>query len=245
MMREGAAPLVGLPCYAAEVGRTRRPVYANNQSYVQALLAAGATPLLIPPGLSPAALAALCAHLDGLLLPGGADIDPARYGEETLPECGSIEPERDAMELELTTLALRRDMPIFGICRGMQTLNVACGGSLYQDITSQLPGSPEHARSDQPRDFLAHSMRVEPDSRLAEILGATELRVNSLHHQAVKRPADSARIVAWSSDGLAEGMEAPDRRFVLAVQYHPEELAPTDAASRRLFEAFVQACCEG
>ena len=244
-MREGVAPLVGLPCYAAEVGRTHRPVYGNNQSYIHALLAAGATPLMIPPGLSSAALTALCAHLDGVLLSGGVDIDPALYGEETLAECGRIEPERDALELELTALALRRDMPVLGICRGIQVLNVACGGSLYQDIASQLPGSPEHARSEQPRDFLSHSIRVEPDSRLAGILGATELRVNSLHHQAVKRPADSVRIVAWSSDGLAEGMELPDRRFVLAVQYHPEELAPTDERSRRLFEAFVQACREG
>lgn len=244
-MPEGAAPLVGLPCYAAAVGHAHRPVYGNNQAYVHALLAAGATPLLIPPGLSPAALTALCDHLDGLLLPGGADIDPARYGEEALPACGRVEPERDALELDLTTLALRRDMPIFGICRGMQTLNVACGGTLYQDITSQIPGAPDHARSEEPRDFRAHDVRVEPDSRLVGILGATNIRVNSLHHQAVKRPADSVRIVAWSSDGIAEGMELPDRRFVLAVQYHPEELAPTDAQSRRLFSAFVQACREG
>ncbi len=236
------APLVGVPCFSAERADSRRPVYGNNQTYIRALIATGATPLMIPPGLDTAALEALCGRLDGLLLTGGADIDPALYGEPRMPECGEIEPERDVMELALTRMALERDLPTFGICRGMQTLNVACGGALYQDIATQRPESLTHPQSDLPRNHLAHTVVVERDSRLHALLGVEELRVNSLHHQAVSRPGEGARIVAWAPDGIAEALELPDHRFVVAVQYHPEELVETDALSRRLFAAFTEAC---
>lgn len=240
--REQRIPLVGVPCFSAERAGSQRPIYGNNQTYLRALIAAGVTPLMIPPGLDTAALEALCARLDGLLLTGGADIDPARYGEERLPACGELEPERDELELALTQLALDRDLPTLGICRGMQTLNVACGGALYQDITTQRPDALTHAWSSTPRTHLAHSVTVSPDSRLREILGADEFAVNSLHHQAVSRPGAGVRLVAWAPDGVAEGMELPERRFAVAVQYHPEELVETDALSRRLFAAFAQAC---
>ena len=243
-MRDALAPLVGVPCFSAERADSHRPIYGNNQTYIRALIAAGATPLMIPPGLSNPALEALCARLDGLLLTGGPDIDPARYGEATLPACGEIEPERDELELALTQLALARDLPTLGICRGMQALNVACGGSLYQDLATQRADAPPHPYSSASRSERAHSIAVSRDSRLREILGAEELRVNSLHHQAVKEPGAGARVVAWSSDGVAEGLELPDRRFAIAVQYHPEELVETDALSRRLFAAFTQACRE-
>lgn len=239
------APLVGVPCFSAERADSHRPIYGNNQAYIHALIQAGVTPLLIPLGLETAALESLCARLDGLLLSGGADIDPARYGEVRLPECGDLELGRDDLELSLTHMALTRDLPILGICRGMQTLNVALGGSLYQDIATQRPEAALHAYTSLPRNHLAHSVVVERDSRLHEILGAEELRVNSLHHQAVKEPGARARIVAWASDGIAEGLEAPEQRFVVAVQYHPEELVETDALSRRLFAAFARACQEG
>jgi putative glutamine amidotransferase len=194
--------------------------------------------------LDSSALEAVCAGLDGLLLTGGADIDPARYGEARLPECGEVEPERDELELALTGMALDRDLPTLGICRGMQVLNVATGGALYQDIATQRPESAPHAHITTPRDYRAHSVAVERASRLGEILGASEIQVNSLHHQAVKLPGAGARIVAWSSDGIAEAMELSDKRFAVAVQYHPEELVATDALSRRLFAAFTQACRE-
>lgn len=240
-----SAPLVGTPCYEARLTRTERPVYANNQSYIRALIAAGATPLLIPPGLDDAALEAVCARLDGLLLTGGADLDPALYGEERLSICGEIEPERDALELAITRMALARDLPTFGICRGMQTLNVACGGALYQDITAQRPGAFEHAQTALGRSHRAHAISVAHDSRLGAILGAERVEVNSLHHQAVSRPGAGVRIVAQAEDGVAEAMELEGRRFALAVQYHPEELVETDPYSRRLFAAFVAACREG
>jgi putative glutamine amidotransferase len=146
------------------------------------------------------------------------------------------------MELALTRMALQRDLPTFGICRGMQTLNVACGGALYQDITAQRPESLAHALADQPRNHLAHTVLVERDSQFFAALGAEELRVNSLHHQAVSRLGDGARVVAWAPDGVAEALELPAQRFAIAVQYHPEELIETDQRSRRLFAAFVEAC---
>lgn len=239
------APLVGVPCFGAERAGSRRPLYGNNQTYIRALIANGVTPLMIPPGLDAAALESLCARLDGLLLTGGADIDPALYGEERLPACGEIEPERDELELALTRLALARDLPTLGICRGMQTLNVACGGALVQDLVTQKPDALPHAQTALPRNHLAHPVMVERGSRLHELLGADEFRVNSLHHQAVSRPGEGARVVAWAPDGVAEAMELPARRFALAVQYHPEELVETDALSRRLFAAFAQACREG
>ncbi len=244
-MREAQTPLIGVPCYSAERAGGRRPIYGNNQTYIRALIDAGAAPLMIPPGLDLPALEMLCARLDGLLLTGGADIDPARYGEERLPLCGEPEPERDELELTLTHLALERDLPTLGICRGMQTLNVACGGTLYQDLASQRPQVAQHEHGDSPRSYLAHTIAIERGSRLGEILGVAEARVNSLHHQAVKQPGAGAQVVAWAADGVAEGMEAPDHRFVVAVQYHPEELVATDALSRRLFAAFAQACREG
>ena len=243
-MRDAQSPLIGVPCFSAELASTHRPIYGANQAYIHALITAGATPLLIPPGLGASDLEAVCARLDGLLLTGGADIDPARYGEARLPECGELEPDRDELELAITGMALSRDLPTLGICRGMQALNVAMGGTLYQDIATQLPEAAPHAHTAPPRDYRAHSVIVERDSHLNEILGAAELQVNSLHHQAVKQPGAGARIVAWSSDGVAEAMELPDKRFAVAVQYHPEELVQTDALSRRLFAAFVQACRE-
>ena len=236
------APVIGIPCCSVARPGSGRILYGGYETYIEALIAAGATPLLIPPGLSAEALEALCGRLDGLLLAGGADIDPVRYGEERAPYCGEIEAERDELELALTRLALDRDLPIFGICRGMQTLNVAAGGALYQDIAAQRPNALAHQQSE--RKLLAHHVLIERDSRLRALLGADDLEVNSLHHQSVSQPGAGVRIVGWAPDGVAEAMELPGRRFAIAVQYHPEELVETDALSRRLFAAFAQACRE-
>jgi putative glutamine amidotransferase len=137
-------------------------------------------------------------------------------------------------------MALANDLPIFGICRGMQTLNVAAGGALLQDIAAQRANALDHQQTE--RTLLAHHVLVEQGSRLRELLGADEYAVNSLHHQAVSQPGDGVRIVAWAPDGVAEALELPAKRFAIAVQYHPEELVETDALSRRLFAAFTEAC---
>lgn len=238
-------PIIGIPCFAAERAGTRRPIFGNNQAYVRAVEQAGGAPVLIPLLEKPESVAAIRARLDGLLLTGGGDLSPALYGEARLPECGEIEPERDAAEIELTRWALDAGTPVLGVCRGMQLLSIVRGGTLYQDIVSQHSGSPRHDIIDQPRAHRAHSITLHPDSRLAAILGTRAPVVNSLHHQAVKDAGVDVEIVGWSEDGIAEAMELQGHPFALAVQYHPEELAPTDEASRRLFAAFVKACAEG
>ncbi len=239
------APLIGIPCFTIPHPTRPYALYANNQTYANAVALAGGIPLFIPPVNEESvegACETLGQRLDGLLLSGGADIDPVVYGEARLPVCETSQPERDRLELALTRQALQRGTPIFGICRGMQLLNVACGGSLYQDLPTQSLQSQRHAWSDHPRDYLAHSIEIAADSRLAAITGIRAHQVNSLHHQAVHRPGAGLTITAWAPDGVAEAMELRDHSFVLAVQYHPEELTRSDAPSQALFAAFVQAC---
>lgn len=237
-------PIIGIPCFAAERAGTWRPIFGNNQTYVRAIEQAGGAPVLLPLLESPESMVAIRERLDGLLLTGGADLAPALYGEETLPQCGEVEAERDGPELELTRWALDAGTPVLGVCRGMQVLNVARGGTLYQDIVTQHPGSPRHDVTEHGRTYLAHAIALNPNSRLAAILGTSAPMVNSLHHQAVKDVGAGVEIVGWSEDGIAEALELPGYPFALAVQYHPEELYLTDEASRRLFAAFVRACAQ-
>lgn len=237
-------PIIGIPCYSALRAESARPMYGNNQAYVRAVERAGGIPLLIPPLADEASLETVGARLDGLLLSGGGDIAPECYGEEPIPQCQPPEPERDVLELALARWSLEHGLPTLGICRGMQLLNVASGGTLYQDIATQQPEAQQHERSSLPRDTRAHTIRVHPDSQLAAILGTTEHPVNSLHHQAVRALGRGVHIVAQAPDGIAEGMEFPEHPFAVAVQFHPEELEQTDEVSRRLFAAFVRACSE-
>jgi putative glutamine amidotransferase len=241
-------PIIGLPCYSGRREVTHTPNYGNNQSYVRAVRRAGGVALLIPPHQDADALEAICSRLDGLLLSGGCDIDPACYGEERIAACEEPDPARDELELALTAWALDAAVPILGICRGMQLLNVACGGTLYQDLATQQPETAQHDHSATVRTFRAHSIHLHQHSRLSEILGTAPYDVNSLHHQAVARPGDHVEIVGWSPDGVAEAMEIDGHPFALAVQFHPEELEGDpehpDAPSRALFRAFVQACGE-
>jgi putative glutamine amidotransferase len=201
-------------------------------TYVEALENAGALPVLVPP-MADAAVVELLGHLDGLLMPGGADIDPAQYGEAM---CGSNPPELalDGLELAAARYAFELDLPTLGICRGQQVINVALGGSLVQHIDGHAP--------DGPRDELLHGLRVAPESRLAQVLGSSDLQVNSHHHQAVKLLGSVLSAVGWADDGTIEGLEAPDRTWFIAVQFHPEDLVATHVASQRLFAAFVAAC---
>jgi putative glutamine amidotransferase len=237
------APLIGITC-ATLVARERRPPgFRQNQSYPRAVAAAGGIPVLVPLLDDEATLRALYDRLDGLLLPGGGDVNPARYGEAPRPECNveGVDDALDRVELLLARWALAEGKPLFGICRGQQALAVATGGALYQDITTQLAGALPHQHADA-RTTLVHTIRVEPTSRLATIFGATELGVNSIHHQAVARLADGWRPVAWAPDDVLESVEQPDHPFALAVQFHPEELVPDHVPSARLFAAFVAAC---
>ena len=224
--------------------KTRSATYEIPRAYLDAVLAAGGVPLLLPANLPLGELPGLLDGFDGLLLSGGGDLDPALYGERERPEVHSIDPERDAFELALIPLALAADKPLLAICRGCQALNVALGGSLYWDIASQLPAAGKHDwYPSYPRDMLAHNVRIEQGTKLAKALGARSAGVNSLHHQAARELGDGLIVSARAEDSLIEGIELPDKRFALGVQWHPECL-PEDERMRGLFRAFVQAAGE-
>ncbi|HEX3270582.1 MAG TPA: gamma-glutamyl-gamma-aminobutyrate hydrolase family protein [Ktedonobacterales bacterium] len=239
-------PLIGITCQPTLNATSQRPMYGLGQSYVHAVEMAGGIPLLIPPMGDDTSLRAIAERLDGILLSGGGDVDPARYGEEPIPQLGLVEPERDELELALARIAIDDDQPLFGICRGMQALNVAQGGTLYQDISAQQPKAIKHDYHsyEGPRDLRAHRITVAEGSPLAGIVGEQGYAVNSFHHQAVKEPGKDIKIIGWAEDGLAEAMLVEDHPFALAVQYHPEELVDSDPAALALFQAFVRACAE-
>ena len=243
-MANKPAPVIGVTCINMSASKGGRPPrIGQNQAYIRSLLRAGAAPLLLPHLDDEMVLRSLYDLLDGLLLPGGEDVDPACYGESRREECGPVSPDRDALELALARWAVDEGKPVLAICRGIQVLNVALGGSLYQGIGTQLQGTEEHAyQSGHPRSFLSHQVKITPQSRLALVLGTTELWVNSMHHQAIKEASTGLTVVAHAPDGVVEGAEVTDHPFAVAVQWHPEELADNDVSAQRLFDALIEAC---
>jgi len=212
-----------------------------NRAYLTAVEAAGGLPVMLPAQLAPASLRALLATAGALVLTGGGDVDPARYNERPHLETTGVIPERDSAEAALIEAALDRDMPVLAICRGMQLLNVVLGGSLIQDIASTVEGALDH-RQQEGRDAPAHAVRVASESALARLLGATEVAVNSMHHQAIKSPGRGLRPVAWAPDGVVEALELDGYHgFFAAVQWHPEEMAAATPHAAALFEAVVLA----
>jgi putative glutamine amidotransferase len=238
-------PLIGIPCATVERVGSSIPVFAGNPPYIRALEAAGALPVLIPLYQDVSLLEDLRGRLDGLLLTGGGDVDPRQYDELSHPKTERADDARDRIELAITRDALRQEIPIFGICRGMQLFNIARGGTLIQDIPSQVRGSVEHDPSGDRSAFAMHNISIEADSRLARIIGATSHIVNSYHHQAVATPGTGVRVVARAEDGVAEAIELEDHTFAMAVQFHPERLFEQDAQLANLFDAFVAACAGG
>ncbi len=209
-----------------------------SEAYIRAVHDAGGLPLLIPSGMAAGVLETLLGRIDGLLFTGGGDIDPRYFNGRPHNRVYNIIPERDETELSLVRLAAERQLPFLGICRGIQVVNVALGGTLYTDISDQMPGALKHKYDD--RKLLAHSVRVQAGSRLAEILGTTDLQANSLHHQGVDQVASPLAPTAWAPDGLVEGVEIPGHPFGLAVQWHPEWLQER-LEMRNLFTALVTA----
>jgi putative glutamine amidotransferase len=233
-------PVIGLPTLAIPAG-AKPARFGINQTYVRALAAAGCAPVMIPLLDDHDRLRAIYGRLDGIVFPGGADIAPGEYGEQPVDNLNVIEPERDKTELTLAHWAYEDDLPILGICRGQQLLNVALGGTLYQDLRHQGVTSVEHSDADgRARNKLIHRVAIDPDSRLAQLIDETSVDVNSLHHQAIKTLAPTLRLTAKSDDGVIEAIESSDRRFLIAVQWHPEELDDL-AWVQRLFRAFAQA----
>jgi putative glutamine amidotransferase len=235
--------IVGILGSTAVATATSGPKQYLNRAYVWAVENAGGAPIMLPVTREPEAISRYLGLLDGLLLSGGVDVDPACFGEERHPHLGDVDADRDTTELPLIREALAQDMPIFAICRGIQSLNVALGGTLYQDIPSQTPSPIHHQQSDIgiPRAQTSHAVRVVPNSRLRSIVGVEEMQTNSFHHQALKQIAEGLVVTAYAPDDIIEAAESPSHRYVVAVQFHPEETAPNDLHSRQLFEAFIAA----
>jgi putative glutamine amidotransferase len=217
------------------------------EGYVNGVIEAGGTPLLIPPQVTQLMLRQIYELVDGILLPGGADIDPVHYGQEHHPKLGQIEPLRDAIELPIARWAVVERKPLLAVCRGMQVLNVALGGTLYQDINSQLPTTIEHDAGSAQKCWtnFDHDVALEPSSRLAELLGSDHFQANSLHHQALEQIASGLRVTGRAPDGVIEAVEGEGDAFVLGVQCHPEQLwHAVDTRWQRVFQAFVAAAAE-
>ena len=195
---------------------------------------------LVPPLSRASAAAVILDSVSGLVLTGGEDVDPARYGEKRHEKIRSINAARDATEIALIEEAKARGKPVLAICRGIQILNVALGGTLVQDIPSQLDTKIAHDE-DSPRNSRSHDISIEPGSLIAKAVGTEHCTVNSFHHQSVKRVADGMRVTARSPDGVIEGLESADDWWVIAVQWHPEEMTDSpEPWDRGLFKAFAQ-----
>ncbi len=231
-------PIIGLTPSIQSVDRSIY-VYAE---YLKAVHRAGGIPVVLSPW-PPDGLEVL-RRIDGLLLTGGHDVDPALFGEEPEEGLGEITPERDVLEMSLTRAALDMDMPILAICRGIQVLNVAAGGTLYQDIRRQVPGAKKH-RQDAPRWYPTHEVRLRDGTRIASAACASSIRVNSFHHQAVRELGENMLMTGEARDGIIEAIESAVHRFVVGVQWHPEMMYETDGVARALFSAFVAAAGEG
>ena len=232
-------PLIGITTHAT--GAPHRDALDRlRDQIIYEVERAGGLPVVIPPGLPEPALRGLFERMDGLLLSGGGDVDPTLYGAAPGALTGGVDVARDQAERELARWSLDAAKPIFGICRGVQVLNVACGGTLYQDIGEYVGAQRHTFYPDLPFDLRAHAVQIEAGSRLGRIVARATLEVNSLHHQACREVAAGLRVVARAPDGLIEALEALDHPFALAVQWHPEAL-PEMAETQALFGALVAA----
>jgi len=218
----------------------------QRETYLNCIDQAGGIPVSLPLTGGALEIQDIVDRFDGFLFSGGADIHPGAYGEEVLPQCGGIVPERDRIELPLMAAALRSGKPVLGICRGFQVMNVALGGTLYQDIPTQLPQSKiQHDQEKIPGQSLAeatHTVNLIRSTPLAQLTGREMLEVNSMHHQGVKKLGEGLCAMATANDGIVEAMYLPQLPFAWAVQWHPEWLGMQDDPSAQLFCAFIRAC---
>lgn len=209
--------------------------------YMEGILQAGGIPVMLPLVSDEVILEQLANEMDGFLFAGGQDVSPAFYAESPSPMCGECCEGRDQMENVLFRMVYQKDKPILGICRGIQFINVAMGGTLYQDLPTEHSSNIEHHQM-PPYDRPVHSVKIVPNSPLNKLLNTEILMVNSYHHQAVKMLAPKTLAMAVSEDGLTEALYVPKKKFMWAVQWHPELSYAVDENSRRIFSEFVSRC---
>lgn len=216
--------------------------YTLDPVYAKAILQSGGLPLIVPI-VDEEDIPLLCERLDGLIVTGGGDINPTLYGEEPHPSLGAVYPGSDEYEEELITEFLKLDKPFMGMCRGLQMLNITLGGTNYQDLEAEFEGKLYQHLQLAMRTHRTHSVELEEDSRLYEIMGVKKFHVNSFHHQGVRKVSDKLRVAARAADGLVEALESDHHQFVLGIQWHPEEFAlQDDQASINIFKRFVDEC---
>jgi putative glutamine amidotransferase len=240
------APLIGITADMSGVtangtGAAQEPILFLPRRYYRAVQKAGGMPLVLPPIRLRSTLRKTLQHLDGILISGGNfDIHPSYYGEKPISALGAIKRDRTEFELELIDLALNQDLPLLGICGGAQAINVTLGGSLYQDIATELPNTDKHEQGAK-RDKGGHAIEIYPGTRLRQIVQKQTLEVNTNHHQAVRKVGKGLLVSATAKDGLIEAIESPHHKFVLGVQWHPEALMDKDPYQRRIFSSFISA----
>ena len=246
-------PIIGIPTQTLQslgaIPVDVPPSWVMSQRYIHALTAAGGLPWMIPlVGDDEETLRGIYEELDGVFLPGGADIDPTSYREERHPLCDRSDSARDHVELMLIRWAMADRKPVLGVCRGVQLINLAAGGTLYQDLADQYKGAIRHDyfpfSGEFTRDHLAHEVDVARNTKLAEIIGAGTIEVNSMHHQGIRKLGGCLIATAIAPDGLIEATESTNGSFLVGVQWHPEALTDRDDRMRRLFDAFVEASGE-
>lgn len=232
-------PVIGITTFEG-VNPNGLPIVLLIQAYIKAIMEAGGVPVLIPSMLANKGWDVLYQRLDGILFSGGGDIAPENFGGENHPRVDGIEPLRDSIELSMFRAAAGDGKPFLGICRGIQTVNVGLGGTLYEHLGEQFSHGIDHTYPGNMRTKLVHEVKIEERTRMADVVGEPILKVNSLHHQGLKDVAPELRITGRAPDGLVEAVELPDHPFGLAVQWHPEWLTDQQP-TKKLFKAFVEA----
>ena len=241
-------PLIAVTTTSYSGAEYRTPQVMIGSPYLEAVQRVSASPLLLTPAHGQGSLLELLEISDGLMLTGGEDVDPSRYGQKPHPKLGTVNHARDEMEFRALEKALELGMPIFAICRGFQVVNVHFGGTLFQDLPSEKPGGVIHEQN-APINERWHGARIEADSRIGKLFQAEEVQINSFHHQGVDRLGEGLRAVGWADDGLVEAVEAVDHPWLLGVQWHPERGEVEVPAEHRhpdwqLFTAFADAARE-
>ena len=232
-------PVIGLTSFESK-NADGLPIVSLLHAYFHAIIQAGGVPVLIPSMLAEQGWEILYQRLDGIVFTGGGDITPEYYGGENHQRVAGIDPLRDSIEMHLLRAVVEEGKPFLGICRGIQTVNVGLGGTLYEHLGEQFRGEIDHTYPSTMRTALVHDVKIEEGTRIAEMVGEPILRVNSLHHQGLKDIAPALRVSGYAPDGLVEAVELPDHPFGLAVQWHPEWLTDQQP-TRNLFRAFVEA----